>query len=356
MFAIQDFCERHQDRNTLVGTDESCKWDQPRKKSEPSKTSEFNYGKQKSEKELNYTPVSKNKSQVSQRLLEKSILQLCKGTDALMLHCIEPLSDDSDTETNFETEPQLFTSMLRELKQDKITDANEIFKTLVDKHSEEYITKVENRTVGQSENEMWFEHRKGRITASISHSVLKCNMNVLKPNNYIVRSVMGTAIPFSSAATEYGQNMEKVALTQYLEIMKDGHDKFLYEDSGLFVSKSSPYLAASPDGKIKCICCGPGLVEVKCTFTHRHKTPVEIASDNNYNISLEGDKIKLKTNTSWYTQIQTQLGVCQMKYCDFVFFTLKDISIERIYFDEELFKMVKEKSEVFFRRFLISNV
>ena len=38
MFAVQNFCERHQDRSTLVGTDEACTWGQPKKQLEHSKT------------------------------------------------------------------------------------------------------------------------------------------------------------------------------------------------------------------------------------------------------------------------------------------------------------------------------
>ncbi|KAJ8310010.1 LOW QUALITY PROTEIN: hypothetical protein KUTeg_011875 [Tegillarca granosa] len=35
LFAVAEFCERHQDRHTLVGTIMECKWDKPRTRSEP---------------------------------------------------------------------------------------------------------------------------------------------------------------------------------------------------------------------------------------------------------------------------------------------------------------------------------
>lgn len=122
---------------------------------------------------------------------------------------------------------------------------------------------------------------------------------------------MGTTIPFTSQ--EYGQNIEKVAISRYLEIMGGKHNKFSYQKAVIFVSRAYPYLAASPDVKVTCRCCGTGLVEVKCTFTHIHKTPFEIPSENNYHISYDGDSLKLKKNASWFTQIQTKLGVFQMK-------------------------------------------
>lgn len=281
-------------------------------------------------------------------------MNLCKGTNALVLQTYEPLSDESDTETA--SEPETFPEMLADIKANHVTvssNLKDILPFIIAKHSNEYITSVENITVGQKDNEKWMEHRKGRITASLSHSVLKCNMANLKMDNYIVRSVMGKTIPFSSQATNYGQDMEKVALNQYVDRMKEVHKSFAHEDTGLFVSKTYPYLAASPDGKVTCKCCGVGLVEIKCTFTHRHKSISDIANEENYHITFENNNMRLKRNTSWYTQIQTQLGVCEGSFCDFVFFTLKGLAIERIYFDPEFFQTFQEKAEVFFDKFLL---
>ena len=35
-------------------------------------------------------------------------------------------------------------------------------------------------------------------------------------------------------------------------------------DTGLVISEELPYIAASPDLKVECKCCGAALMEIKC--------------------------------------------------------------------------------------------
>lgn len=114
-------------------------------------------------------------------------------------------------------------------------------------------------------------------------------------------------------------------------------------------------MGASPDGLVQCKCCGNGLLEIKCTYTHKDLSPDEVATrDKNYFVYMDdNNNVKLKTNTSWYYQIQTQLGVCDRKWCDFVFYTQKGISVDRISFDNTLFEMIVSKSNFFFNKYVI---
>ena len=45
--------------------------------------------------------------------------------------------------------------------------------------------------------------------------------------------------------------------------------------SGLVIHPLYPYMGASPDGLIKCRCCGPGVLEVKCPFSCKDKSFTE---------------------------------------------------------------------------------
>lgn len=82
---------------------------------------------------------------------------------------------------------------------------------------------------------------------------------------------------------------------------------------------------------------------------------MEVATrDKNYFVYMDdNNNVKLKTNTSWYYQIQTQLGVCDRKWCDFVFYTHKGISVDRISFDNTLFEIIASKSNFFFNKNVI---
>ena len=44
-------------------------------------------------------------------------------------------------------------------------------------------------------------------------------------------------------------------------------------EAGLVVIKEKPYIAVSPGLQIECICCGKGLVKVKCPYSIRDIVP-----------------------------------------------------------------------------------
>ena len=77
----------------------------------------------------------------------------------------------------------------------------------------------------------------------------------------------------------------------------------------------TPFLGASPDGIIEYTDDGKkmkGVLEIKCTTGH----------------------LKLKHNHKYY-QVQGQLALTGLEWCDFVIWNLGGISVERIYFDED---------------------
>ena len=49
-------------------------------------------------------------------------------------------------------------------------------------------------------------------------------------------------------------------------------------------------------------------------------------------------KVLLKTNHKYYFQVQGSLGILQLKWSDFVVYTKKNLHVERIFFDNELWE------------------
>ena len=49
-------------------------------------------------------------------------------------------------------------------------------------------------------------------------------------------------------------------------------------------------------------------------------------------------KLKLKESHYYYAQVQGQMAVGERPWCDFVVFTLKGISVERIRYNQEYWK------------------
>ena len=46
--------------------------------------------------------------------------------------------------------------------------------------------------------------------------------------------------------------------------MMETHTNFTLAQSGLFINPDYPHIGAYPDGLIDCLCCGEGILEVKC--------------------------------------------------------------------------------------------
>ena len=86
---------------------------------------------------------------------------------------------------------------------------------------------------------------------------------------------------------------------------------------------------------------------------HQNKTPQEACNDHHYHVYLDENRnVRLKTSSSWYIQVQTQLGVCQKPWCDFILFTKKGFIVDRIYKDSELYESIVARREKFFFHFI----
>ena len=89
---------------------------------------------------------------------------------------------------------------------------------------------------------------------------------------------------------------------------------------------------------------------MKCPFVCLKKLFC-VASAEVPSFCLEGNdgKLQLKRKHQYYYQIQTQLFVTQMLWCDFVVWSLSEgILVERINYDEEFSKQMVSKARTFY--------
>ena len=97
------------------------------------------------------------------------------------------------------------------------------------------------------------------------------------------------------------------------------HDNFSCHESGFCISKTQPFLGASPDGMINCSCCGKGSLEIKWSFKNRQRS-VDEAANEDPDFCLDKSFI-LKHNHRYYTQVQFQMYILEVQYSDFVIAT-----------------------------------
>ena len=131
-------------------------------------------------------------------------------------------------------------------------------------------------------------------------------------------------------------------------------------ECGLFVKSNAPYLGASPDGIVTYTNSGKtetGVLEVKCPASEKWKTlsPEECAKDVDFYCDLDTETrlCRLKRSHKYYFQVQGQMALTGMKWCDFVVWTLGGISVERIMFSEECWDMFQKLKNFYQNVFLL---
>lgn len=149
------------------------------------------------------------------------------------------------------------------------------------------LMEIEKLTRDQSQNNLWFELRYGRITASKAYSVSKCKT----PDESLIAQIMGGKIPDTPAMSR-GRKLED-AVRKIVEI-KLG---MKIEKCGLMISQEYLMIAGSPDG-----ISDEFVIEIKC--------PTSAYNYKNYVQEEQPTKI-------YYAQVQLQMFLSDKKKCYF---------------------------------------
>ncbi|KAK2548758.1 hypothetical protein P5673_031011 [Acropora cervicornis] len=177
---------------------------------------------------------------------------------------------------------------------------------------------LEKRTVLQGESKEWLEQHKIRLTAS---SFGKVFHRVHRPSEAMAKSLFANKDLSKVRAIAHGKAKERVARSIFARNMQKVTKTFTVFDAGLCVN---PSLGASPDGKIYDPLADPcyGLLEIKCPFSKRADTLEQASADPTFYLEQIGESFYLKRGHSsgYYEQVQGQLAITGMKWCDFCVF------------------------------------
>ena len=244
------------------------------------------------------------------------------------------------------TVPENFIEMLSSVNKE------EDLLTKLSSFGSDEVAVVEKHTRGQNSNDIWKHQRFGRITASVSPKPVSCSslLNFLCPSEAEKTK--------TSPAMQYGIHMEEEARMAYVEeLKKKKHKNVSVKPSGLFLLPEMAYIAASPDGLVKCDCCGQGLLEIKCPHSVSDTTPNP--SNLNYLKVDDNGKVHLSKSHPYYSQIQHQMGVTGKPWCDFFVYSRHGFHLERLCLDTERWNTLREAADYFFRNhvasFLVQN-
>ena len=219
----------------------------------------------------------------------------------------------------------------------------------------EKIQQIEQSTREQRNSPLWFEVRRYRLTASRFGEVLKRRQET--PPDRLVLDILQPR-SFHSVAIDWGIKNEPLAIQEYMSWCRyRGKHEVVVEPSGFYISETHPFLGASPDG----IVYDPanmnepfGFIEIKCPYSQRSVTPEEACSSPGFCSTLKKDPIhgsvlSLRRDHKYFAQVQGQMAVGNRPWCDFVIFTEKGISVERIPFSRTYWELTLfPKLEKFF--------
>lgn len=213
------------------------------------------------------------------------------------------------------------------------------------KKSPDQIKLLSKQTLDQSENLLWHEERRKRLTASNFGRIVK-----LLPSTERSKIVEELLHPnfTGNIYTRYGKDNESKAIKDFERVIGEG-----VIACGLFVHPEHPYLAASPDGLLG----ERSIVEIKCPYKAKDFTPEEaIKSKLIQFANIEDGSLSLKKNDKYYLQVQGQLFVTGRESCYFVIWTPHGIIYEKIYRDEACWERMLPKLKEFYFEHMLPKI
>ncbi|VDI40629.1 Hypothetical predicted protein [Mytilus galloprovincialis] len=180
-------------------------------------------------------------------------------------------------------------------------------------------TNFEAATRNQSISPLWFQHRMGRITASKANDVWT-RKETTSPDVLVKRIVGYSSYDLSKkTAVKWGIDHEEECKQAYITNQSTQHLDSECNLSGFTINSQHPFLGASPDGITNCQCCGKRLIEIACPYKHKDIAVMQAASSDK-DFCLD-KSLHFKTNHRYYTQVQFQMFILQLTFCDFIVFT-----------------------------------
>ena len=195
---------------------------------------------------------------------------------------------------------------------------------------------LEQRTVLQGESAEWLQQHQFRLTAS---NFGKVHLRIQRPSESMLKSIFCPKDLSNVRAISHWKGKEKVARTIYARKMQQQVLGFAIFDAGIFVQPKCPYLGTTPDGKVFDPSSSSkfGLLEIKCPYSKRGDTLDQASSDPDFYIEKVGADFFLKKTHFYYAQVQGQLALTGLPWCDFCVYLSdsNEMCVDRIHFNSD---------------------
>lgn len=373
LFAVEDFIANGLNQQSGLSeveqksvTDRLCQWNRPAKRNvEPQTIHTIRIVKQEHGKSLScrstfdaigFDPRQKDDRQINtdckNTLIER--LRSCNPdcnflryntSDTVQVSTCQQKVDDSSLETLYIQKCVVncvvknHPASMQEIK----TCCSSLMEVLCMNETDRVL--LEQRTVQQSQSQLWRDARQYRLTASVFHQIVK-RRSTTNPKCLLERLLYKRTV--QTKDMEFGLKMESLAAKRYSR--KTG--KQLIE-KGFVVDSDKGFLGASVD---RVTADGLKIVELK-NPSSTWKMSLEEACEKLQCLKFdENNVVKLNPNNQYYTQIQGQMGILRIDKCDFVLCTETDMLIEEVTFDAVFWYECKEKLTKFFENLMAPEI
>jgi hypothetical protein len=220
------------------------------------------------------------------------------------------------------------------------------------------IESIEKSTRGQSNESLWFFHRKKRITASKCHRVASLRDSTSPTKT--IREVLHYNTAYQSQSMKEGLMKEEDILKDYTALKHEqGHANLTVDHCGFFISKTSGFLGASPDGLVTdpSVEDSKGLAEVKYVQVKEDESLIDALVRKGVCVKKE-NQLTVNTKHKYHYQIQQQMYVTDRNWTDFV---VKgslgtELFCERVYFKANEWNNVLSKLTEFYDRWIVPEL
>lgn len=188
---------------------------------------------------------------------------------------------------------------------------------------------IERNSRGQRTSNVWVEQRRNRFTASRFHELCRKKRNPVD-GEFFQKYFCSKSISTLKCVSFGIQNEEKA---------KNFYSKATGNTvlaCGLVVHPYAPHLGASPDGIIFSATDGYGVLEVKCPSGKKTSTLTDSMQTKHFCLRKnENNEPELKMNHEYYFQVQGQMLLTGLPWCDFAIYfdASEELFVQRILFD-----------------------
>ena len=225
---------------------------------------------------------------------------------------------------------------------------------------------IEGATKDQSDCELWHALRNGRLTSSRFGEIR--NRRLTTDSKRLVKDIMGYGkqLKVLPPQIRWGRENEQAATRCYIEDRLKVSEEMTVTPSGLHLMPSKSYLGASSDGLVLCsnvdtLC--RGCVEVKCPYSIEkcvtiEMTPTEIASQfgDKFFMQMGNGSLHLRQNHHYYAQVQGEIAILGVEWCDFVVYSNNTVVVDRILADVDYWVELEQLLEDFYVRHVIPEI